>query len=43
MIFSLVRYLHLMHCPEIAMRKSLSLDAELRGKDFCGHNSDLNP
>lgn len=25
MIFSLVRYLHLMHCPEIAMCKSLSL------------------
>lgn len=39
MIFSLVRYLHLMHYPEIAMCKSLSLYDELHGKDFCGHNS----
>lgn len=43
MIVSLVRYLHLMHCPEIAMRESLSLYDELQGKDVCGRNSDLNP
>lgn len=44
MIFSLVRYLRLMHYPEIAMCKSLSLyDDELHGKDFCGHYSDLIP
>lgn len=43
MIFSLVRYLRLMHCPEIAICKRLSLCEEVYGKDFCGHNSDVNP
>lgn len=43
MIFSLVRYLRLMHYPEIAMCKSLSLYDELHGKDFCGRYSDLIP
>lgn len=38
--FSLVRYLHLMHYPEIAMCESLSLCGGLHGKDFRGHNSD---
>lgn len=40
MTFSLVRYLHLMHYPEIAMCKSLSLYGELHEKDFRRHNSD---
>jgi len=44
MIFSLVRFLHLMHCPEIAMCKSLSLyDERTTWKGFCGHTSDLHP
>lgn len=43
MIFSLVRHLHVMHYPEIAMCKSLSPYEELPGKDFCGHNFDLQP
>lgn len=43
MIVSLVRYRHLMHCPEIAMRENLSLYDELQGKDVCGRTSDLNP
>lgn len=45
MIFSFVRSLHLMHCPERAMCKSYSLYEELNymEKDFCRHNSDLNP
>lgn len=42
MIFSLVRYLRLMHCPEIAMCKSLYMMNELHGKDFFGHTSDLS-
>lgn len=42
MIFSLVRYLYLMHCPEIAMCKSLFLCDGLHEKDFCGYDSDLN-
>lgn len=40
MTFPLVWHLHLMHFPEIAMCKSLSLYDELHGKDFRGPNSD---
>lgn len=42
-VFSFVRCLHLMHSPQRALRKSYSPYEELHGKDFCGHNSDLNP
>ncbi|KAK7806588.1 hypothetical protein U0070_017193 [Myodes glareolus] len=42
-VFSFVRCLHLMHSPQRTLRKSYSPYEELHGKDFCGHNSDLNP